>query len=431
MSHLAWIDTLPTQWQAKPLRAVAAYVISNVDKISAEDEIPVRLCNYSEVYNNEFITLDLDFMQGTASREEIVKFGLKAGDVIITKDSESWDDIGVPALIRQAASDLVCGYHLALLRPHEKQIDSAFLLRCLQAKPVRVQLELAANGVTRFGLPKSDIGSMKLPIPPLVHQKAITRYLDREMARLDAFIAVKERLLDLLAEKRRALITQAVTRGLDPKVSLRDSGIPWLGKIPAHWEIKRGKWFFIERDERSIEGEEALLSLRMERGLVPHNEVSEKRTRPEELVGYKRTSPGELVINRMRAAIGLVAVTSQEGVVSPDYAVFIPVRSVCMDYYLYLFTTQLLGAAFRSASTGMGTGTSGFLRLYSESFLALWFPFPPTNEQKSIVEFIIREIGKLDATSTTTKRTIALIRERRAALIAAAVTGKIEITSAA
>ena len=236
MSRLDWVNTLPQRWEAKPLRAVADYVVSNVDKAPADGEVRVRLCNYTDVYNNEFITLDLDFMGATATQAEIARFGLAVDDVIITKDSESWDDIAVPALVRETAPDLVCGYHLAILRPRKQHIHGAFLLRCLQAKPVRVQLELAANGVTRFGIPKSDIGSLRLPVPPLNVQRAIADYLDRETARIDALIAAKERLLELLAEKRGALITRAVTRGLDPHAPMRDSGIPWLGEIPEDWQ---------------------------------------------------------------------------------------------------------------------------------------------------------------------------------------------------
>jgi type I restriction enzyme S subunit len=169
----------------------------------------------------------------------------------------------------------------------------------------------------------------------------------------------------------------------------------------------------------------------MERGLVPHNEVSEKQTRPEELIGYKRTSPGEIVINRMRAAIGLIAVAPQAGLVSPDYAVFIPVRGISVTYYQYLFTTELLGAVFRSASTGMGTGSSGFLRLYSESFLALWLPHPPADEQRAIVEFINHETATLNRLHAANERTITLLKERRTALIAAAVTGQIDVKDVA
>ena len=239
MSLLAWTNQLPDNWEAMPLRSVAGYVVSNVDKVSNDDEIPVRLCNYTDVYNNEFITPTLDFMHATASETEIVKFGLAVDDVLITKDSESWDDIGVPALVRETAGDLVCGYHLALIRPFGQKMDGAFLFRCLQAKPVQVQLELAANGITRFGISKFEIGAVRLPLPPLPQQRAIADYLDRETTRLDALVAEKERVLTLLEEKRVALITSAVTRGFDTHVSLRDSTIPSVEEIPEHWRTTR------------------------------------------------------------------------------------------------------------------------------------------------------------------------------------------------
>jgi type I restriction enzyme S subunit len=243
-SSLDWVSTLPARWAAKPLRAVADYTISSVDKVPADHEPPVRLCNYTDVYSNEFITLALDFMRTTATETEIEKFGLMVDDVVITKDSESWDDIGVAALVRETAGDLVCGYHLAILRARKQVVDGSFLLRCLQAKPVRLQLELAANGVTRFGIPKTSIGAMKLPIPPLSQQRAIANYLDRETANLDRLVAAKERVLVLLAEKRTAVIASAITRGIDPQTTLRDSGIPWLGDIPGHWRIERARRLF-------------------------------------------------------------------------------------------------------------------------------------------------------------------------------------------
>lgn len=431
MSLLGWIDELPENWEAKPLRSTAGYVVSNVDKVAADDEVPVRLCNYTDVYNNEFITLALDFMQATASADEIAKFGLAVDDVIITKDSESWDDIGVPALVRETASDLVCGYHLALLRPFKHKMEGSFLFRCLQAKPVRVQLELAANGVTRFGIPKSEIGAMTLPVPPLPRQRAIASYLDRETARVDALVAAKERVIELLAEKRRALITRAVTRGIAAHVPMCDSGIFWLGEIPQHWTIRKAKWLFRERDERSTTGEEVLLSLRMERGLVPHNEVSEKQTRAEELIGYKKISSSEIVLNRMRAASGLVAVSAQDGLVSPDYAVFQVAPDVDPHYFTHLFQTDLLQAVFRSESTGLGTGSSGFLRLYSENFLSLWLPYPPPEEQRAIVKHIARETARLKALSEATELSVGLLKERRGAVIAGAVTGQINVEGAA
>ena len=126
MSLLAWAQQLPDNWEATPLRFAADYVVSTVDKVPHNGEVPVRLCNYTDVYNNEFISPALDFMHATASEAEIAKFGLAVDDVLITKDSESWDDIGVPALVRETASDLVCGYHLALLRPSNRRWTALF-----------------------------------------------------------------------------------------------------------------------------------------------------------------------------------------------------------------------------------------------------------------------------------------------------------------
>lgn len=289
--------TLPVNWAVKPLRAVAAYTVSNVDKVPSGGEVPVRLCNYTDVYNNDFITPSLDFMPATATKAEVLKFSLLVDDVIITKDSESWNDIAIPALVTETAVDLVCGYHLAILRPRKRVLDGRFLFRCLQAKPVRIQLELAANGVTRFGIHKSEIGSMAIPLPSLPQQLAIAHYLDRETARLDALVGAKERLLELLAEKRKALITSAVIRGPDSNVRFHDSGIPWLGEIPATWPTLRVAWLFRERDERG-RPELPLLEVSINAGVVLR-EFSDNRieSTAADPGTYKVARRGDVVFN--------------------------------------------------------------------------------------------------------------------------------------
>ena len=226
--------------------------------------------------------------------------------------------------MRETTDDLVCGYHLALLRPFKEEMDGAFLFRCLEAKPVRVQLELAANGVTRFGIPKSAIGTMRLPVPPLKQQRSIANHLDRETARLDALVAAKEQALKLLAEKRRALITRAVTRGLDPRVPLRDSGIPWLGEIPEQWETERARWLFSERDERSGTGEEDLLTVSHLTGVSLRSEKDVSMFEAATTEGYKICLSGDLVINTLWAWMGAMGVSRVDGVVSPAYNVYEP-----------------------------------------------------------------------------------------------------------
>ncbi|HAZ60746.1 MAG TPA: restriction endonuclease subunit S [Gammaproteobacteria bacterium] len=442
MSVLAWIDTLPRDWKAKPLRSTVDYVVSNVDKVPADDEIPVRLCNYTDVYNNEFITLALEFMQATATEEEIAKFGLRVDDVAITKDSESWDDIGVPALVRETASDLVCGYHLALLRPHKQQMDGAFLFRCLQAKPVRVQLELAANGVTRFGIPKSEIGAMTLPVPPLPQQRAIADYLDRETARLDALMAAKERVLELLAEKRRALITRAVTRGLDPRAPLRDSDIPWLGEIPAHWQSMRLRFLVRHLEQGWSPEAENREPGDEEWGVLKLNAVSRGRFNQS---AAKALPPDFAIRADLEVHRGDFLVTRSNTPSLVGDACFVeearPHLMLCDLTYRLTLREEVIDGKFlghfltlpegRGQIESDARGTSGsMVKISQEHIKDWWIPLPPLGEQVELVAHIGRETGALDEMFTATERTIDLLKERRAALIAAAVTGQIDVRAA-
>ncbi len=426
MSLLAWTGQLPDDWEAKPLRSAADYVVSNVDKVPDDDEVPVRLCNYTDVYNNEFITPALDFMQATASEAEISRFGVAVDDVIITKDSESWDDIGVPALVRETAGDLVCGYHLARLRPLKKKMTGAFLFRCLQAKPVRVQLELAANGVTRFGIPKSEIGTMRLPVPPLPQQRAIADHLDRETARLDALVAAKERVLGLLAEKRRALITRAVTRGLDPHAPLRDSGIPWLGKIPAHWKLKRLKHVgraiigltFDPAD--TVTGNSGVLVLRASNVRAQKIVLDDNLFVLTDIPKSLRTRVGDILIcsrSGSRALIGKNALIEQAAAGLTFGAFMTVFRSPHNEYLFYIFNSPLFDYQAGVFST------STINQLTVETLNGMEVPLPPPSEQRAIVASLRKRTSRLDRLVEATDQTISLLKERRAALIAAAVTG--------
>src|SRR5439155_17619034 len=180
------------------------------------------------------------------------RFHLDVGDVVITKDSEEWSDIAVPALVAETADDLVCGYHLGITRPREKELCGEYLLRAFQACAVNQQFQVAATGVTRYGLPKSAIGDAWVPFPPREEQRAIADFLDLETARLDSLVGKKRKLIEKLKEKRTALISRTVARGLpaeaaakaglNPHPKLKPSGIEWLGDIPEHWEVKQLKW---------------------------------------------------------------------------------------------------------------------------------------------------------------------------------------------
>ena len=156
---------------------------------------------------------------------------------MITKDSESWDDIAVAAHVPCNLDGVLCGYHLAQIRPDPAKMEGRYLARAFSASGILDQFRVAATGITRYGLSKYAIDSSTFPVPPSPEQRAIAAFLDRETGKTDALVAKQERLVELLREKRSTLITQAVTRGLDPNAPMRDSGVEWLGDIPAHWEV--------------------------------------------------------------------------------------------------------------------------------------------------------------------------------------------------
>lgn len=205
--------------------------------------------------------------------------------------------------------------------------------------------------------------------------------------------------------------------GLQPFPKYRDSGVDWLGRIPASWRVVRIKTLLRECDDRTATGREPLLSLRMRVGLVDHARAGGRFIPPNALIGYKRTSPGQIVMNRMRASTGLFGVTPSVGLVSPDYAVFQVDQSVDPHYYVRLFQTPLMARIFRAESTGLGTGESGFLRLYSDRFGTLAVPLPPTDEQHSIVRFLVHAERKTAGVIKAKQQLVQLLNEQRETIL--------------
>lgn len=315
-----------------------------------------------------------------------------------------------------------CTTELIVMQPME--LEARFLRYiCLSQDFVN------AVDASTFGskMPRADwdfIGNMVVPLPPLPIQRAISNYLDRETVQIDALVAAKERLLALLAEKRRALITHAVTRGLDPHTPMRESVVPWLGKIPAHWEMERARWLFQERDERSATGEEELLTVSHLTGVTPRSEKDVTMFEAETTEGYKICRASDLVINTLWAWMGAMGVSPVDGIVSPAYNVYLPGHRLDPAYIDALVRIRVFAEEATRYSKGVW---SSRLRLYPEGFFEIWLPVPSISEQRAIVAHIATETAELDALAAATERSIALLKERRAALIAAAVTGQIQL----
>lgn len=412
MTQGIWSEDIPTQSELRRLKTVAEIRTSNVDKKKTEDEQAVRLCNYTDVYYSDSISEADGLMEATATAAEITRFRLRKGDVLITKDSESRDDIAVPAFVARDFDDVLCGYHLALVRPRPSLLDGRYLYYCYLTGLVADQFEVGANGITRYGLSQDVLGGARLPLPPLAVQKAIASFLDRETARIDTLIEKKKCLLQLLDEKRTALITRAVTKGIDPDVPMKDSGVEWLGEIPEGWEVVRLRYLC-----RMTTGDKDTQDAQPD-GQYPFVVRSDSL---ERISSYSFEGEG-ILTSGDGAGVGKIFhhMTGRFDFHQRVY-LFHDFRRI-LGRFLYHFLRYNLYKVVLAISA---KSTVDSLRRP----MLLDFPVvrPPIDDQKQILQFLERSESVIDDPSAKVHRAISLLQEYRTALISAAVTGKIDV----
>jgi type I restriction enzyme S subunit len=431
---LPWRLEIPAHWKRKRLKRIAAVRPSNVDKKTVEGQEPVRLCNYVDVYKNDYITADLDFMAASATPAQVEQFQVRAGDVIITKDSESWDDIAVPAYVPSDLPGVVCGYHLAVVRPRPEEVNGEYLFRCFAAEGLCDQYRIAANGITRFGLDTDSLRSGVFPVPPLDEQVKIAAFLNRETAKIDALIAKKERLIELLQEKRAALISHAATKGLDSGVPMRDSRIGWIKNIPAHWQVSRTK--FVARLESghtpSRQCPEYWVNCTIP--WITLSDVWQLRdgwreyvTETKECVSElglansaARLLPAGTVVVSRTASVGYSGIMQRPMATSQDYVNWVCSKRMQAEYLLYVFRS--MGQEFRRLTMGSTHQT-----IYMPDVQNFTTPVPPLDEQKRIVDYIRSKTTAIRDLINRITPQIGKLREYRTALISAAVTGRIDM----
>ncbi|MGP9039414.1 restriction endonuclease subunit S [Cytobacillus kochii] len=214
-SGVDWIGEIPEHWDISKIKNISEVKPSNVDKKSKEDEEPIALCNYVDVYYNDEITTEIKFMKATAKLDQTKNFTLKKNDVIITKDSESADDIAIPTWVGEDLEGVLCGYHLALIRPSQSLIDGKYLFYAFKSLSVREQFYSKANGVTRYGLSKEAIKNGLFPLPSLKEQFEISDYLYDFNNQVNMAIKEIKVQTEKLKEYRQSLIYEAVTGKID------------------------------------------------------------------------------------------------------------------------------------------------------------------------------------------------------------------------
>ncbi|MEI7936978.1 MAG: restriction endonuclease subunit S [Verrucomicrobiota bacterium] len=304
-----------------------------------------------------------------------------------------------------------------------------YLAAIFSTKPFHESLVRIGNGILahRMRIPMELLKCEPFPVPPPEEQAALVRFLDYTNERLERAIRAKRKVIALLNEQKQSVIHRAVTRGLDPAVPLKTSGIPWLGDIPKHWEVKRIKYLLREVDHRSTSGSEQLLSMRRNHGLVLFAEHFTRPPQAATLVGFKIVRPGQFVVNRMQAGNGVIFASTLTGLVSPDYAVFDPIGDANVEFLGELFRSRKVRAKFRAESKGLGTGSSGFLRLYNDRLGAIHVALPPRQEQSAILQGLAGELSSANTTISRLEREIELLREYRTRLVADVVTGKLDV----
>lgn len=272
-------------------------------------------------------------------------------------------------------------------------------------------------------LSNQDFYAVKSIFPPYEEQQAIVDYLKDKTLKIEQYVSARERERELFDSLKQSEIANIVTKGLNPNVKMKDSGIPWIGEIPEHWEMRRIKYIFTEIKEKSTTGEELPLSLGKETGLIPSSEKKNKTMESDSYVGCKIVKKGDVVFNRFKAR--LFAISSYNGVVSPDYAVYKCNKSVNSKYIVTLLGTDMYKAAFDRKASGIG---DGFSRLYTEDLFAFYAIFPPLSEQQAIVAYIDKKLQKIDQYMTDLQREIDYLKEFKQRLISDAVTGQLCIT---
>jgi type I restriction enzyme S subunit len=423
-SRVEWFSAVPDHWEVLPCRAI-------VDERNEKNEGLKSDFYLSLLANIGIIPYEEKGDIGNKKPEDLEKCKLvERGDLVINSMNYGIGSFGLSELSG------VCSPVYIVLRPKSEMIEERFALRIFECRDFQTYAQSFGNGILahRAAINWDILKVLRLPVPPRSEQNLILQYLDQETAKIDALVAEQERLIALLKEKRQAVISQAVTKGLNPNAPMKDSGIEWLGQVPAHWEIRMLKRAFRSvdygiSDALSPEGEIVVLRMNnIQNGSISFEDLKYTDSVDPQLL----LEAGDLLYNRTNSLelIGKVGVYKGEFDMPLSFASYL-VRfrlfDGAPDYFAYLLNTRgILGIVRSSAYVAIGQCNLNPTK-YGEISVAL----PAPEEQAAIVDFLNAEVSRTDTLITEATQAITLLRERRAALISAAVTGKIDVRALA
>jgi type I restriction enzyme S subunit len=416
---LAWLPEIPRHWTTRKIK----YIFRERSEKGYPDE-PLL----AATQNHGVIPKSLYGARTVEAQKDLHLLKLvRVGDFVIS--------------LRSFQGGIEYAYYQGIISPaytimitDSCLIDSGYFRYLAKSPNFIALLQTCVTGIREGqNIDYSTLRRHSLPLPPADEQAQIVRYLDAITAKINKLIRAKKRQIALLQEQKQAIINQAVTRGLDPDVELKDSGIRHIGLIPKHWQVIKNQRLFKESVGTSTTGKEELLSVSLHYGVKKYAEVlAEERTATlqpsESLIGYKLVRRNDLVMNIMRARNGSLGFSKYDGIVSAAYCIY-RLKIECNPFFLhYFFRTPMLSQIFEEFSCGIAEHRK---RLYPDSFLSLKSILPPFHEQNVIVDFLKRQEYLLDNIISQYTREIELELEYKNALIAAVVTGKVDVRNIA
>ena len=422
-SGVEWLGEIPAQWEASRLRFVVETGVTKGEVSNLDPKTEVSFVPMEAVH--EYGGLKLDSRKPLSEVVEGYTY-FRNGDVIVAKITPCFEN-GKGALANGLCSDIGFGTtELHVLRP-SFHVDARFLLYLTFSyhfRRIGTASMYGAGGQKRIS--DDFVRNFRHPVPNLSEQCAIAEFLDRETAKIDGLVARKERLIELLQEKGTALVTRAVTRGLDPDVPMKDSGVEWLGEIPAHWDVVRSKMLFTHRKESALSDDQQLTASQ-QYGVIPQSKFMELEGRSvvHVITGadiLKHVEPNDFVIS-MRSFQGGLEHSKYRGCISSAYVMVRPSDRVDGGYFSYAFKSATYVQALQSTSDLVRDGQA----LRFANFVQVPLPLVPLREQKTIAAYLDEKVAQLDRLGEATVRAIRFLKEFRTALISAAVTGKIDV----
>ena len=345
------------------------------------------------------------------------------GDIILNGLNLNYDFVSQRIALVKEQGIITSAYVVLRLRNSE-QSNVNYYCYLFKAMDVKKLFHGMGTGI-RLTLSFRDLKNYILPVPLRLEQDQIVRFLDWKVSSINRLMSIKREQIALLHERQRVYISHIVTHGLHINVSTKNSGVEWIEDIPEHWQTMRCKYLFSERDERSQDGKEQHLSMSQKYGLVPDSQLDERRMLSESYAGGKLCYKDDLVLNRLKAHLGVFALSPQSGVISPDYTVLIPnIKRILPSFAETILKSDRCRGELRIRVRGI---IEGFWRLYTDDFNTIVLPIPPLEEQVEIMDCIVEFCEKTRKYENALTQEISTLQEFKVRLISDVVTGKIDV----